>query len=59
LIKAGDGVKYGNIVDLVDEMAICNIARYAIVDLNKPEKKMLNAALGIPEPEEPKKGKHK
>ncbi len=43
LIKATDKVKYGNIVDVVDEMAIADINRYAIVDINPLEKKMLEA----------------
>jgi hypothetical protein len=34
-------VKYKNIVDIIDEMAICNIARYALVDINAVEKKMV------------------
>jgi biopolymer transport protein ExbD len=41
LIKAADNVKYRNIVDIIDEMAICNIARYALVDINSVEKKMV------------------
>jgi len=41
LIKATDKVKYNNIVDIIDEMAICNIARYAIVDIDPQELKML------------------
>jgi biopolymer transport protein ExbD len=41
LIKATDKVKYGNVVNILDEMAITDVARYAIVDLNKIEKKML------------------
>lgn len=41
LIKAGDDVKYRDIVDILDEMAITNIARYAIVDMNSVEKKMV------------------
>jgi biopolymer transport protein ExbD len=41
LIKASDDVKYRNIVDIIDEMAICNIARYALVDINPVEKKMV------------------
>jgi hypothetical protein len=31
-------------VDIIDEMAITNIARYTVVDLNYVEKKMLNDA---------------
>jgi biopolymer transport protein ExbD len=41
LIKAGDGVKYRNIVDIMDEMAITNIARYTLVDINPVEKTMV------------------
>jgi biopolymer transport protein ExbD len=41
LIKAGDNVKYRNIVDIIDEMAITNVARYALVDMNDLEKKMV------------------
>jgi biopolymer transport protein ExbD len=41
LIKAGDGVKYRNIVDIMDEMAITNIARYTLVDINPVEKMMV------------------
>jgi biopolymer transport protein ExbD len=41
LIKAADKVKYKNIVDIIDEMAICNVARYALVDINSVEKKMV------------------
>ncbi len=44
LIKAGENVKYGNLVDIIDEMAICNIARYAIVDISPEEKTMLATA---------------
>jgi len=46
LIKAGENVKYGNLVDIIDEMAICNIARYAIVDISPVELQMLAAAKG-------------
>jgi biopolymer transport protein ExbD len=41
LIKAADDVKYRNIVDIIDEMAICDVARYALVDINVVEKKMV------------------
>jgi biopolymer transport protein ExbD len=46
LIKAADGVKYRNIVDIMDEMAITNIARYTLVDINPVEEKMVQARLG-------------
>ena len=44
LIKAADKVKYKNIVDIVDEMAITNIASYAIVDINFVELDLLKKA---------------
>jgi biopolymer transport protein ExbD len=33
VIKATDDSNYKNLVDILDEMQICNIARYAIVDI--------------------------
>jgi biopolymer transport protein ExbD len=33
MIKATDESNYKNLVDILDEMNICNIARYAIVDI--------------------------
>jgi biopolymer transport protein ExbD len=45
LIKAAEGVKYRNIVDIIDEMAITNIARYSLVDINPVEKKMVQTHL--------------
>ncbi len=43
MIKADKHAKYKNIVDVIDEMAICNVARYAIVDMNEYEVKLLEA----------------
>ena len=43
LIKAADGVKYRNEVDIIDEMAITNVARYSLVDINPVEKKMVQS----------------
>jgi biopolymer transport protein ExbD len=42
LIKASDKVKYKNVVDIIDEMAITDIASYALVDINVVEKKMVS-----------------
>ncbi|MFA4853683.1 MAG: biopolymer transporter ExbD [Bacteroidales bacterium] len=44
LIKANDKAKYKNIVDIIDEMAICNVASYAVVDINDVELEMLKTA---------------
>jgi biopolymer transport protein ExbD len=43
LIKADDKTKYKDIVNIIDEMAICNIASYAVVDMLPVEKDMLAA----------------
>jgi len=44
LIKADDKAKYKDIVNIIDEMAICNIASYAIVDIQPIELEMLKTA---------------
>jgi len=47
LIKAYKEAKYGNFVDILDEMNICGIARYTYVDIAWYEEKMVEAAAGI------------
>lgn len=42
LIKADDKAKYKNIVAVIDEMAITNIASYAIVDMSPEEKAIID-----------------
>jgi biopolymer transport protein ExbD len=44
LIKADDKAKYKDMVDIIDEMAICNIASYAVVDPSPTELEMLKTA---------------
>lgn len=41
IIKATDGSNYKNLVDILDEMAICNIASYAIVDITDYDKGLI------------------
>lgn len=41
VIKASDKSKYKNMIDILDEMLICNIGRYAIVDITDVELEML------------------
>ena len=43
LIKADTAARYKDIVNIIDEMAICNIASYAVVDIAQVEEMMLNA----------------
>jgi len=44
LIKADDKAKYSDIVNIIDEMAICNIASYAVIDMTPVEIDMLKKA---------------
>ncbi|HCW08528.1 MAG TPA: biopolymer transporter ExbD [Cytophagales bacterium] len=44
LIKAMDEAKYKNMVDILDEMTISNIQRYAIVDITPDDKKIVKEA---------------
>ncbi|HNW70513.1 MAG TPA: biopolymer transporter ExbD [Bacteroidales bacterium] len=44
LIKADEKTKYKSIVSVVDEMAICNIANYAIVDIAPEEVALIEKA---------------
>jgi biopolymer transport protein ExbD len=41
LIKATNDASYRNLVDILDEMAICNISRYAIVDISDYDLELL------------------
>jgi len=41
LIKPDSTSKYKNLVDILDEMLITNVARYAIVDLTPSEKELI------------------
>jgi len=51
LIKADEKAKYRNIVDIIDEMAICTVANYAVVDISPLEIQMLNGtAVSAPAP---------
>ncbi len=43
VIKSSDKSRYNNLVDILDEMLICNIGRYAVVDITEPEVEMLKA----------------
>jgi len=44
LIKADKKAKYKDVVGIIDEMAICNIASYAVVDVSPLEIEMLKTA---------------
>jgi len=47
LIKAYKKSNYGNVVDILDEMNICGIAIYMLVDITWYEEKMVETASGI------------
>lgn len=44
LIKADDKAIYKNIIDVIDELNITNIGKYAVVDMMPKELELLNAA---------------
>lgn len=50
LIKAYKEARYANVVDIIDEMSICGIARFALVDINYVEEDMVKTALGTATP---------
>jgi len=41
IVKADDKAKYKNIIDVVDELNVADIGKYALVDISAPEKEML------------------
>lgn len=43
LIKADDQAIYKNVIDVIDELNICNIGKYAVVDMGAKELEILNA----------------
>ncbi len=43
VIKASDKSRYNNLIDILDEMLICNIGRYAVVDITPAEVEMLKS----------------
>jgi biopolymer transport protein ExbD len=43
LIKADDQAIYKNVIDVIDELNICNIGKYAVVDMGAKELELLKA----------------
>lgn len=43
LVKADDEAEYRNIIDLIDELNICNIGKYAVVDIMSQELALVEA----------------
>jgi biopolymer transport protein ExbD len=46
LIKAFEKAKYKNFVDIIDEMSICDVARYTFVDISWLEIEMVKNTIG-------------
>ncbi len=44
LVKADEKAIYKNVIDVIDELNICNVGKYAIVDMGQKELELLNAA---------------
>jgi len=47
MIKAMDEANYKNLIDVLDEMQICNVGVYAIVDVQEGDKFLVNKYLGL------------
>jgi biopolymer transport protein ExbD len=43
LVKSDDKAVYKNIIDVIDELNVCNVGKYAVVDLGAKELELLNA----------------
>jgi biopolymer transport protein ExbD len=43
LVKSDDKAIYKNVIDVIDELNVCNIGKYAIVDMGAKELELLNA----------------
>jgi biopolymer transport protein ExbD len=43
LVKSDDKAVYKNVIDAIDELNICNVGKYAIVDMGQAELDVLNA----------------
>jgi biopolymer transport protein ExbD len=43
LIKADDKAIYKNVIDVIDELNICNVGKYAVVDMGQKELDLLNS----------------
>ncbi|MFN4286286.1 MAG: ExbD/TolR family protein [Lacibacter sp.] len=46
IIKPTDDANYKNVVDVLDEMTICEIKRYAMVDITQGEKDLIRVTEG-------------
>jgi len=43
LVKADDKAVYKNVIDLIDELNVCNVGKYAVVDLGAKELELVKA----------------
>ena len=41
IVKADEKAKYKNVIDVIDELNIADVGKYALVDISPAEKKML------------------
>jgi biopolymer transport protein ExbD len=44
LVKADDKAIYKNVIDVIDELNICSVGKYAVIDMMPKEFELLNAA---------------
>lgn len=41
LVKTDDKATYGNVIDMLDELNVCYVGKYALVDISAPELEMI------------------
>ena len=41
LVKTDDKATYGNVIDMLDELNVCYVGKYALVDISAPELEMV------------------
>lgn len=44
LVKTDDKATYGNVIDMLDELNVCYVGKYALVDLSPDELELMKAA---------------
>jgi len=55
MIKAMDEAVYKNLIDVLDEMQIADVGKYAVIDIQDGDKFLVNKYLGLIKPEDLKK----
>ncbi|MGL5892863.1 MAG: ExbD/TolR family protein [Bacteroidia bacterium] len=47
IVKWGGDATYGQVIDLIDELKICDVGRYALTKISQPEYQVLSVKTGV------------